>query len=141
MTSGTNRDELQRLRDDAGKLPIDDERLRFAVVERKGERGGVEPGVERVENRPAHRHAIMAFEHRWGVGEHDRHGIAADEPPLGQCGGEHLRACVEFAIVAAKRSMRNRQPIGEHLRGALEKRQRRQRLEVRGVAVEIAFVR
>ena len=36
--------------------------------------------------------------------------------------------------------MRDRQALREHLRGAFEEGQRGQRLEVRGVAIEIAFV-
>ena len=63
---------------------------------------GVEAGVERVEHRAAHRHAVMTFEHRGGVGEHDRDRVAARETSLGERGGELLRSRVELAIIAAQ---------------------------------------
>ena len=134
-------DERTRLRrpegrrDDGGEFGVDDERLRLAVVEHEGE-----AGVERVQHRPAHRHAVVAFEHRRRIGEHDRHRVAAHDPTLRQRGRELLRASVEVAVVSPEGPWANRQAFQKHLRGPLEECQRRQRLEVGGVSIEIAFV-
>ena len=49
------------------------------MVEHESERGRVEAGVERIEHRAAHRYAVVAFEHRRRVGEHDCDRVAADE--------------------------------------------------------------
>ena len=133
--------QLQRRADHARKFAVDNERLGFAVVEHEGDRGRVEAGIERVEHGAAHRHAIVAFEHRGRVGEHDRDRVAADKAALRERGSELFRAGVELAVVATKGAMRDRQPIGKHRRRALEKGQRRQRLKVGGVAIEIAVIR
>ena len=133
--------ELQGLSHHTREFAVDDQRFRFAVVEHEGDGGRVEAGVERVEHGAAHRHAIVAFEHRWRVGEHHCDRVAAGKASLGERGSEPFRAGVEFAVVAAKGSMRDCDPVRKHLRRALEKGQRRQRLKISRVAVEIAIVR
>ena len=110
-----NLGELQRRANDAGKLAVDDQRLRLAVVEHEGDRRRVEAGVERVEHRAAHRHAVVAFEHRRRVGEHDRDRVAARDPAFAKRRGEPFRAGVEVAIVAPEASVHDRQPVREHL--------------------------
>jgi len=110
------------------------------VVEDEGDGGRIEAGVERIENRAAHWYAVMAFEHRRRIGEHGRDRVAADEVALRQRGRELLRASVEVAVVSPEGSMGDRQAFRKHLRGPLEECQRRQRLEVGGVSIEIAFV-
>ena len=140
MTERPNLGEFQRLAIDVGKFAVDDERLRLAMVEHEGERLRVEAGVERIEHRAAHRHAIVAFEHRRRIGEHDRDRVAADDTAIHQRRGELFRPGVEVAIAAPEAPMHDRQPVGEHLRRALEKAQRRERLEVGGVAIETAFI-
>ena len=97
----------------AGEFAVDDERLGLAMVEHEGDRGRVEAGVERVEHGAAHRDAIVAFEHRGRVGEHDRDRVAAHDAPPGERRGELLRPRVELAIVAAQRPVDDRQPIRE----------------------------
>ena len=72
---------LQRLRDDGREFAVDDDRLGLPMIEHEGDRGRIEPGVERVQNRAAHRHAIVAFEHRRRVGEHDRDRVAPGKAP------------------------------------------------------------
>ena len=132
--------ELQRFRDDLRELAVDKERLRLAVVEHEGEGCGVEAGVEGVEHGAAHRDAVVAFEHRRRVGEQRRDRVAPDEPALRQRRGEFFRAGVELAVGPAQGSVRDRQTVREDLRRALEIVQRGQRLEIRGVAIEIAFI-
>ena len=131
---------LERRGDDGRKLTVDYDRLRLAVVEHERDRGRVEAGVERVEHGAAHRDAVMALEHRRRIGEHDRNRVAAGEAAPRKRGGELLRSGVELAIAAAKGSMDDRQPIRKHRRRALEQGERRQRLKICRVAVEIAVV-
>jgi len=100
----------------------------------------VEAGVQGVENRPAHGHAVMAFEHRRGVGEHGRNRIAALQAETRERRAELAGAGVEIPIIAAQRAMDDRQTIREHSGRALQQRQRRQRLIIGGVAIEIAIV-
>ena len=100
---------LQRRADDGGEFTVDDERLGLAVIEHEGDRRRVEASVERVEHGAAHRHAIVTFEHRGRVGEHDRDRVAAHEASLGERGGELLRSRVELAIIAAQ-GARGRSP-------------------------------
>ena len=92
--------QLQGRADHARKFAVDNERLGLAMIEHEGDRGRVEAGVERIEHGAAHRHAIVAFEHRRRVGEHDRDRVAADKAALGERGSELLRAGVELSIVA-----------------------------------------
>ena len=77
------------------------------MVEHEGDRGGIEAGIERVEHGAAHRHAVVAFEHRRRVGEHDRDRVAEDRAALGERGSELFRAGVELAVTATKGSMRD----------------------------------
>ena len=123
------------------KFAVDNERLGFAVVEHEGDRGRVEAGIERVEHGAAHRHAVMAFEHRRRIGEHCRDRVATGKAALHERGSEFLRAGVELAVTVTKGSMRDCEPIRKHRRRTLEKGQRRQRLKIGGVAIEIAVIR
>jgi len=106
----------------------------------KGDRRRVEAGVERVKHRAAHRNAVVAFEHRRRVGEHDRDRVAAPEAALGERRAEPARPGVELAIIAPQRAVDDRQSVGEDLGRALEQRQGRQRLEIGGIAIEVQVV-
>ena len=66
----------QRLRYHAGKFRIDQDDLGAAVIELEGDRGGIEPDVERVEHRARHRHRKMHFVHRGDIRQHRRDRIA-----------------------------------------------------------------
>ena len=132
--------ELQRRGGRSGEFAVDDQRLGFAVVENEGERGGIETGVESIEDRAAHRHAVMAFQHRRRVGEHGGDRVAALEFSFGERGGELLGSAVEAAVVAPKPAVNDRGPIGKHRRGAFEEAERGQRLKIGGVAVQIVVI-
>ena len=60
--------QRQRLFDDGGKFAVDDQHLGLGMVELKGDDGGIEAGVERMQHRPGHRHAEMRLQHRRRVG-------------------------------------------------------------------------
>ena len=48
----------------------------------KRDDGGIEPGVEGVEHGAGHGDAVMRFQHRRRVGEHDRDRVAALDAAL-----------------------------------------------------------
>ena len=68
--------QRQRLPDHAGELAVDDQHLRFGMVELEGDDRRVEPRVQGMQHRLDHRHAEMRLEHRRRVGEHDGDGVA-----------------------------------------------------------------
>ena len=125
---------------DSRKLPVDDEHLGLAVVEAEGQRRCVEPGIEGVEHAPRHRHAVVALEHLGGVGQQYRHGVAAPDAARRQRRGEAPAAGVERAIAPAQPSVDDGGVIGKHPRRPVEIAQRRQRLIVGRVLVEIPVV-
>src|SRR5581483_7535427 len=83
----------------------------------------------------------MAFEHGRRVGEQRRDRVAALEAALSESRGEAARARVEIAVVAPQRAMNDRDMIRKNRRRALEEAQRRQRLEIGRIAVEVDIVR
>jgi hypothetical protein len=68
-----------------------------AVVEDEGDRGRVEPVVERVQHRAGHRHRVMRFEQRRHVRRQHRDGVAGADAAPRQRIGEAPAARVEFA--------------------------------------------
>ncbi len=82
----------------------------------------------------------MHFKHRRGIGKHHRDGVAASDAMLGQRRGEAARAGVEVPVVDLPLAVDDRRVLGEHRCRALQEGQGRQRLEIRGVAVEIDIV-
>ena len=132
--------QRQSLFHHAGKFPVGDQHLGLRMVEGEGDDRRVEARVQRVQHRPRHGHAKVAFQHGRGIGEHDRHRVVLADPMGGKGAGEATRPGVEIAIIAPHRAMDHGQPVGEDRSGALEKPQRRQRLEIGGVAVKVCIV-
>ena len=132
--------ERQRLLDHLRVFAVGDQHLGFGVVEGEGEDRRIEPRVERVEHGAGHRHAVVRLDHRRGIGEHHRDRVAAPDPFLGERGGEAAGTGVELGIGEALRPVDHRGPVGKHGRRAFEEGQRRERLKVRGVAVEVDVV-
>src|SRR6476620_512584 len=111
------------------------------MVELERHDGGVEPRVDGVEHAGSHRHAVVAFEHRRSVGEQGRHGIAALDPAFRQRGRKAPRARVELGVAATQCTMDDGGVVGKHRGRSLQERERRERLKIRRVAVEIYVVR
>ena len=132
--------EAQRVLHHLGELAVGDQHFGLGVIELERDHRRIEPRVDGVEHGVAHRHAVMALQHGGRVGEHDRHGVAAPDAALAQCRGETARAGIEVAVAAPQRSMHDGDPVGKHRGGALQERQRRQRLEIGRVTVEIGLV-
>ena len=76
--------QRQRLRDHAGKFRIDQDDLGAAMIELEGDRGGIEPDVERVEHGARHRHRKMHLVHRRDVRQHRRDRVAAADAAAGE---------------------------------------------------------
>ena len=132
--------ERQRVLHHFGEFAVDDQHLGFAVVEREGDDRGIEPRIDGIEHRAGHRHAVMRFEHRRHVGQHRRDGVAALDAAFGQRRGEPSRARIELAVGPRPRAVNDRGLVRIDLGGARQKRQRRERLKIRRVAVEIGVV-
>ena len=84
--------ERERLLRKLREFAIDDQHPGLAVVQLEGDGGGVEPGVDGVEHRAGHRHAVVAFEHGGRVGEHDRDGVAPSDAAFLASAEASLRA-------------------------------------------------
>ena len=130
----------QRMAHRRRELAVADHRLGVGVVELEGDRRGVEPGVERMQDGAGHGHAVVGLDHRRGVGEHDGDGVAGPDGAAGQCRGEPPRAVVELGIGEPQPSVDHRRMSREHRRGPVEKAQRRQRPMVGRVPVEVLAV-
>ena len=132
--------DRQRLAHDARELAVDDQHLRFGMIELEGDDGRVEPRVERMQDRLHHRHAEMRFQHGRRIGQHDGDGIALADARSGERRGELQRTAPEIAIGQPQVAMNHRDLVRIGLGGALKQGKRRQRLVVGGVAVEADLI-
>ena len=132
--------QRQRVLHDAGKFAVDDQHLCLGMVELEGDDGGIEPGVEGMQHRLDHRHAEMRFQHGRRVGQHHRHRVALADAFGRKRRGKPQRALPEIAVGDALAAMNDGDMVGEGPGGALQERQRRQRLVVGDVAVEAGVV-
>ena len=130
----------ERVFDHLGKFAVGDQHLGLAVVERERDDGGVEPGVDRVEHGAGHGHAVVRFQHRRHIGQHHRHRIAALDAALDERRGKFFRAREKLAIGPGALAVDDRGLVRIDRGGARQERQRRQRLEIRRVAVEIGVI-
>ena len=71
------RRQRQRLLHQGQEFPVDDHDFRHGMVKLEGDDRRIQPCIDRMQDRAAHRHAVMAFQHGWRVGQQNRHGIAA----------------------------------------------------------------
>ena len=111
------------------------------MVELEGDDGGVETGVERMQHRLGHRHAEMRLQHWRRVGQHHGDRVALADAVLLQRRGELQRAAPEIAVADALAAVDDGYVVGIRPCRALQIGERRQRLVVGRVPVEILFVR
>ena len=130
----------QRLFHHLGIFAIDDEHFQFGVIEREAENGAIEPRIERVKHGARHRHSVMRFDHRRRIGEHDGDGVAALDAAPRQRRRQLPGARIELPVIPGPRAMHDRGLVRINRGRAFKKRQRRQRLEIRRIAVEIKVV-
>ena len=78
--------------------------LGLAMVEHEGDRRRIEPGVERVEHRARHRHAVVGIRASRACWRASPTTVSPRaDAALGERGGEAARARVELAVGAAQR--------------------------------------
>ena len=134
--------QRQRLLDDAGEFAVDDQHLRSRHG-RAGRRSIAASSRVLSECSTAfdHRHAEMRFQHGGVLASITETVSPLPMPRLRQRRGKLQRASPEIAIGDAPAAMDDRDVVGIGLGGALQKGERRQRLVVGGVLVEIDLVR
>ena len=131
---------LQRVADNGGEVSVGDQRLGLPMIEHEGDRGRVEARVQRVKHGAGHRDAKMASSMAGMLASMTATVSPRMKPRLASAEDELLRSRVELAIVPAQGPMRDRQPVRKHVRRALEEGERRQRLKIGGIAIEVAVV-
>ena len=100
------------------------------VLEHEGDGLRIQPRVEGVEHRAAHRDAEMRLVHGRRIGQQHRHGVADADPAPRQRRREAPRTGVRFLPRVALRAVDHRQAPRIDRCGALDERQRSQRHEV-----------
>ena len=126
----------ERIRNHRREGPVGEQHPGIGVVEDEGERGGVEPVVEGVQNSAAHGHAVVRLQHRRRVGGHHRHGVALANAAPGQGRGQAPAARVELGVARAAAAVDPRRALGKHRCGTAQERERGQRNVVRIVAFQ-----
>ena len=132
--------QRERLLDHAGEFAIGQQHLGFAVLQREGDRFGVEPCVQRVEHCAGHRHREVGLEHRRYVGQHHRDGVADADAAMHQAAGQATAARVRFTPGLAARTVDDRGAVRIHVGRALDETDRRQCDEVGLVLVQTEVV-
>ena len=122
------------------EFAVDNEDFRFAVIERERQDCRIKPRIQRVEHGTRHRHSVMAFEHCGGVGKQHRDRVATFNAALNNRIGQTAGTGVEIAIGAAQGAVNDRRAVRIDGGGALKKTERRQRLIIRRILVEIEIV-
>ena len=128
--------QRQRLLDRRGELAVGDQRAGAAMAQHEGDRLGVEPRVQRVQHRAAHRHAEMRLVHRRDVRRHHRDRVVLADAAPRQRRCQTAAARVGLAPGEALRAMHDRGCVRIDVGRALQEGQRRQRRVVGLVAVE-----
>ena len=137
---GLHARERERLLHDRHELPVRDHDGRSDMVELKGDAGRVLARVDRMQHGTAHRHAVVALQHRRRVRQQHRYGIAVSDTAPIERGGQLHGPRMKLGIAATQRAVNDRDVIRENAGGPLEERQRREGLVVRRGATEIGVV-
>ncbi len=123
-----------------GKFPVHDQDFRFAMIQNKGDGRRIQPVIQRVDDRPRERHAIMRLQHLRDIGREDRHRIATANAALVQGARQPAAAGVKFGIGELCVAMHNGRLIGIYIRRAAQKTERRQRLMIGRIFVKVKIV-
>ena len=131
---------FERLCDHWRELAIGDQHLRLGVAEDEPDRVGVQPVVQRVEHRAAHRHPEVRLEQLGDIRRHQRDGVADADAASRQRSGEAPAARVELRVGVPAGSVHDGRLVGVDHGRSLQKADRRERHEVRGPLVESSLV-
>ena len=83
---------IDRLAGRIRKLAIDDQHFAVRVLKHESHRCRVESRVDAVKHRPRHRNAVMRLDHRRGIWQHDRDGVALTDVHRDQTRGQPTSA-------------------------------------------------
>ena len=122
------------------ELAVVDQDLRLGVIELEGDDRRIEAGIDRVQHGSGHGHAEVRLQHRRGVREHDRDGVALADAEPGKCRGEPAGALVELRVGKALVPVDDGHVVRMHRRGSLEEGERRKGLIVGGRLAEMGVV-
>ena len=130
----------QRARHHGAVLAVGQQHLGLAVLQDEGDRGGIEPGVDRAEHGAQSGHRVVRLQHLRNVGCQDRHRIALADTGARESAGEAAGAYQELRVGDPALAMHDRDPMGRHMRGAQQEGDRRQRDVIGRGAVEVLGV-
>ncbi len=118
-------DLVERGADRGRELGVREQDTGLAVAQDEGDHGGIEPGVERVEDGAEHGHAEMRLDQRRDVGRQDRHCVAAPDPPGGERGGEPAAPGVGLGPACLRAAMDHGRPVRIDFGRTLDEGERR----------------
>ena len=123
--------QRQRFRDHAAEFGIDQDDLRAAMVELEGDRGRIEPDVQRVQDGARHRHGEMHLVHGRDIRQHRRDRVAVTDTAAGEPGRKAPAALVGLGPGKTAAFIDRADVIGIDGGAAREEAERRQRHVVR----------
>ena len=133
-------EHVERLSHHRRELAVDDQHLRVGVLQDERDHRRVQPRVDAVEHRARHRHAVVRLDHLRRVRQHDRHRVAFTDLHRLERARQRPRPFVDLPPAAAQRTVDHRASLRVDVGGPLDEAHRRERHEVRRVAVETLAV-
>ncbi len=97
----------QRLPDQRRKLPVRQQQFALPMIEDEGQRRGIQPGVQRIQDGAGHGHAEMRLQHRRDVGGHHGDRIPLPDPPPDKRTRQTAGAGIELPVAVAEIAMDN----------------------------------
>ena len=131
----------QRAPDHRRKFGVGNQHFRFAMAQDESDRIGIEADIQRIQNRPRHRHPEMRLEGFRDVWRHQRDRVTPPDPACGQRRREPAAAFECLAPAVSPLAMHDGEAIWIHRCTPRQKPDRAQRHVVRRVLVEPHFVR
>ena len=101
----------KRFCDHRGKLAVGKKNFCLGVFQHERNAGGVEPGVDGMQNGPAHRHAVMRLQHGGHVRRHHRDGVSHTDPPGLQGGSQSAAASIHLRVGDLAGTVDTRRPL------------------------------
>ena len=90
---------------------------------------GRQPGVQRDQRGPQHRHRVVQFQHHVAVGAQRGDPVLASHALGGQRAGQAAAAAGQVAVGEPALAVHDRRPVGEDRGRAVKEGRRRQRSE------------
>ena len=132
--------QLQRLAHHKAKLPVHQHHLALGMLEDKGHRLGIEPGIDGVEHRAAHRHPEVRLKHRRDIGRNDGDCIPLPDTAKPQGRGKLAATAGGLAPALAQRAVDQRRIVGIDPLRPPQKADGGQGLEIGGSFGKVALI-